>query len=948
MPYNGSGGFEPLPSPDFPAVAGEVIESDEYNNVIQDILTGLSSVLVRDGQAAMTGNLPMGGNKVTGAGVANANGQYTVYQQVLVLRGALSAVNWNTITGTGIYDITSASLTGASTNFPPTVAGGVLLVFNNGLGVIVQTALNVGVSLSRTYNGSTWTAWTSSTSYASTVAELRDISPEYAGQQISVSGHTVQGIGGGVFVAVAGSITDNNWNLIDSARTGYYWMRIEVYQSSIVPAARDIIALTNSAFNTGGLTNGIMLQKLRTDYLEFSVYTALSTDGLYWARWLFTNRFNDGNAGAPRMLLCSLAQLYASTQVAHVASNKASGTTTTAAINVYTSSSATTTTGTWTAPATINTVTDVSYSTTNGDKKVWTTSGNQRLVLRGVNVAANGGIANVKVFTDAGLTTEIPDANYQIPVETVTGRRLVSFASSSEGLIHIPIANGLDSGTTYYVVVEVDATNNNGVGRCYQAGVYAYANIAYNAVSGDTGIHGVVDDAELPGGSGQFNSRSYFSGTTAIYKAVDATKIDWRYVETTSGSIVQFKVYNSSGVEISTYENASKDTYAAGSTARTVTVAKGLTKDTYYLHVVNGKTRNASNTTGYRYYDYGIIPYDETSAGVLGVDEFDNNDVPLIITDPNNDSDQGSEYVLIGTGNLELALEVRKTTSDPGDEEFVGGIHSYESTPTPIFYVDGAVIDFAGAAQFDTFTGKDVAITFTTTLYFPEEPIWKLNPTVPYIVGDIVHYAPNNKHYECNSAPTTGVPGVSPDWTDLGNADSCMTVTYSMLLAASGYTVKTGKEVTTACVIHDEFSIMLNCPNTATTPHYTQGKEVGGGFKYVCADTNYTINSYDNSSTSIDPQQLSVAFVNSEYMVVAGYVMLPEVPVKFLGAPYEVGEPWCLIQDRTDRTVKFYTRAFSGDPNGDGCEMEVGDEWTHAKNYKISKSNSKASLGFFI
>ncbi len=62
MPFNGSGTFVPLSAPDYPAVTGTTISSTAYNNYTTDLMAnGLSKVLVRDGQAAMTGNLNFGG-----------------------------------------------------------------------------------------------------------------------------------------------------------------------------------------------------------------------------------------------------------------------------------------------------------------------------------------------------------------------------------------------------------------------------------------------------------------------------------------------------------------------------------------------------------------------------------------------------------------------------------------------------------------------------------------------------------------------------------------------------------------------------------------------------------------------------------------------------------------------------------------------------------------------
>lgn len=67
MPFNGTGGFDPLPPPTYPAVAGEVIRASYFNAVIDDIKAGLSQVLVRDGQAPITGNVDLTGHKFTNA-----------------------------------------------------------------------------------------------------------------------------------------------------------------------------------------------------------------------------------------------------------------------------------------------------------------------------------------------------------------------------------------------------------------------------------------------------------------------------------------------------------------------------------------------------------------------------------------------------------------------------------------------------------------------------------------------------------------------------------------------------------------------------------------------------------------------------------------------------------------------------------------------------------------
>ena len=81
MPFNGTGGFDPLPPPTYPAIAGDTIRAAYFNAVIDDIRTGLSGVLVRDGQSAMTGNLNLGGSKVINAANATNAQDYTTLAQ---------------------------------------------------------------------------------------------------------------------------------------------------------------------------------------------------------------------------------------------------------------------------------------------------------------------------------------------------------------------------------------------------------------------------------------------------------------------------------------------------------------------------------------------------------------------------------------------------------------------------------------------------------------------------------------------------------------------------------------------------------------------------------------------------------------------------------------------------------------------------------------------------
>lgn len=81
MPFNGSGSFQP-PGASFPAVPNTLIESMKFNAVVNDIATGLSNCVTRDGQSPATANLPMGGFRHTGVGSATARNHYATAGQI--------------------------------------------------------------------------------------------------------------------------------------------------------------------------------------------------------------------------------------------------------------------------------------------------------------------------------------------------------------------------------------------------------------------------------------------------------------------------------------------------------------------------------------------------------------------------------------------------------------------------------------------------------------------------------------------------------------------------------------------------------------------------------------------------------------------------------------------------------------------------------------------------
>lgn len=80
MPRNGSG-TQSSPAASFPAVAGTLIESSKFNNVIDDINASLTASISNDGQTPILANIPMNGFKFTGLTSGSSSGDSVEYGQ---------------------------------------------------------------------------------------------------------------------------------------------------------------------------------------------------------------------------------------------------------------------------------------------------------------------------------------------------------------------------------------------------------------------------------------------------------------------------------------------------------------------------------------------------------------------------------------------------------------------------------------------------------------------------------------------------------------------------------------------------------------------------------------------------------------------------------------------------------------------------------------------------
>lgn len=639
---------------------------------------------------------------------------------------------------------------------------------------------------------------------------------------------------------------------------------------------RNVADLLQPIADASGLTATVVLKKLRSDFNECAAYRNSVVGGLEWDRFLFTSRFNDpAGVGLPRHTLTTVAGLYIRSSVARATANNVSETRAVAATATKTSADGTTS-GTWSTPATVLTTTDVTWADAAGEYIEWTITGVARIELRGL-MAGNGGIGKATVSVDGGA--EISESNYLLP----TGH-LINFISTATGntTMHFPLAEGLTPATTYRVRIEVDASNP-GTNRVYTAGLLGFPAIEFD----DVGTHGLVLDATVNSITG---SMSIAPGARIVKQLDDVTKVDWRYIRTPVGSIATLLLYDSTGALV---ETTTLDQYASGSSELNAEAGRDLTKGTYYLHTINGKTKNAS-ATAYRIYDVGAYGYDQTTAGTPGVDAFDDNDMPANISNPNATTD----WALIANGNLEFAAQIRKTTDAIGAKAFVGGIHGHETLNSIAYYADGAVINYAGAAAGATFTAtREFKIVANSTLLFPSD---------------------------------------SSAWA---------TLVTEMRINKFGYFVKTTITTTANCIAHDDYMMMLNVPNTQTgggTWGNNQGGQTGGGFELAAMNGNYTLDDYDGGGPAVADPGRSMAFVNEKYAVLCTFTTTPELPDLFFTKVFRAG-PLGLFQDRVDNTVKGYIRSFFVSSNGE--TIPSGTTWSITKHYRTFKGDYRAVLG---
>jgi hypothetical protein len=624
------------------------------------------------------------------------------------------------------------------------------------------------------------------------------------------------------------------------------------------------------------LPNSIVVRRPRVDYPEMVVYTPISKNGIDWARWLVTNRFNPGNTGSARVLACSAAKLYKSDVVSPFPSNLATASQSVPpAVQKKTSDASRS--GSWSAPGTQGGFDDICYANTVGATSTYTVNGVNNISMRTFGVQNGGGVASIKIMKGG---VEINDDYYQIPLDVDSGERRLDLRPSGgitiAGLNFVPIAIGLPTGD-YSVQISYSSASPPS-GRVYDGGIFAY--VPFNpSIDGRLGTWADVTVGLASGAYAQAR------GARVVY-AVKGSTISWHHALGPLSGIAEIKVYGADGLEISsdkyTIINNMLDCYAETASHINTTIADGLTPATYYVEIAVSTEKNTSSS-GYKIYDFGCTGLDKGSAGIPGTDQFDDLGFPA---NPGTPS-QLINLFLGGGGQLELAISASRPGETVSAADFCGGYHGHETAPTELtVLLDGVDVGFMSAAAGTQWVCGSVEMSFKTTLLYPSD-----------------------------------------------DADAFASVDYGLSFDRSGYTSTVTREILNDTRVANDYTMMLIVPNTADG---TRG--AGGGFKQFWAtpdpDVSHIYTAWDDGMYAINSQITTGLFSNDDYIVTGECLNTGEINAVYNDPQYSGAQALSFVQDRSDTFAKWYNRAFAGGDDN-GVVVPAGNSYTAIKRYSV-------------
>jgi hypothetical protein len=146
MPFNGAGTFTRIYSWVTDAANGIFVSSTRTDADTNDIATGLSNVICKDGQSTPTANIPMGGFKITGLGLGTAT------TDAARVDNANASVCEFRLTLTSGTPVTTADVTGAATVYCCPYVGNHIALYD-GTSWHMRTSSEFSLALGTLTNG---------------------------------------------------------------------------------------------------------------------------------------------------------------------------------------------------------------------------------------------------------------------------------------------------------------------------------------------------------------------------------------------------------------------------------------------------------------------------------------------------------------------------------------------------------------------------------------------------------------------------------------------------------------------------------------------------------------------------------------------------------------------------------------------------------------------------
>ena len=150
MPRNGSGNFSLVSNGWNPAVNGTPATAADWTALINDVASAITQSISRDGQTTITGNIPMGGNKLTGLAPGTAIGDSLRWEQ-LFSQGQPQDLPSAATTDIGAQMTTLLNVTGTTTitsfgtnyNGPRYIRFGGILTLTHSATLVLPGGVNI-------------------------------------------------------------------------------------------------------------------------------------------------------------------------------------------------------------------------------------------------------------------------------------------------------------------------------------------------------------------------------------------------------------------------------------------------------------------------------------------------------------------------------------------------------------------------------------------------------------------------------------------------------------------------------------------------------------------------------------------------------------------------------------------------------------------------------------